>query len=739
MSHWFDHLASGLKLPSNVRRLALVVACHTAFLVSALSAQAPATGAVLLSVEEAMGPVAEALIRVGALVVTTDAAGRARLTLPAGRQALTIARIGYLPKRVSVLVLRDAEVRVTVTLEMEMVMTEVDEITVSAARTERLAGETPIRVEVITPEEVDEKTQMSPSGVTMLLNETPGVRVQSTSPSLGTGAVRILGLPGQYTAMLADGLPLYGGASSSIGPLDISPVDLLRVEVIKGAASALYGGQALGGVVNLVSKPPTGRSEFLVNRRTLGVTDGAAWLSRRFGPTLGGSFLISGTSQAREDVDRDGWGDQARAERWGVRPRLNFVDSTGRTLFVTVGHGYDARTGGTMPGAVAPDGLPFREALTSRRADIGVSGKLPTGHGGNMALRLALSTAGRQRTFGPGAREDDRISTGFVELTRSTVDARTAVVLGAALQGDGYHNELNAAFDHTWWTPGLFVTAERDVGPVTLSASVRGDLHPQAGSRVTERLALLVRPAEAWSLRLSGGTGYAPATAQLEETDAIGLRRIRPAPQLTFERSTGATVDLGGRVGGVELLITGYGAEIRKGVQLADAGDGSSDGVLVNSAGPTRIGGGEFLAIRRFRGGKLLVNYGVTWATRTDAATGAREDVPLLPRHRAGVDLMLERPGVYRIGVEAMVYGVQMLDEDPYLARSKPYVYAMFLVMRQFGRLEVVANFENLLNVRQTDFAPLVRPTPMTGGRWTVDAWAPLEGFMANVAVRYRW
>ncbi|MEP6745305.1 MAG: hypothetical protein ABJB33_07380, partial [Gemmatimonadota bacterium] len=62
MSHWFDHLASGLKLPSNVRRLALVVACHTAFLVSALSAQAPATGTVLLSVEEAMGPVAEALI-----------------------------------------------------------------------------------------------------------------------------------------------------------------------------------------------------------------------------------------------------------------------------------------------------------------------------------------------------------------------------------------------------------------------------------------------------------------------------------------------------------------------------------------------------------------------------------------------------------------------------------------------------------------------------------------------------
>ena len=59
--------------------------------------------------------------------------------------------------------------------------------------------------------------------------------------------------------------------------------------------------------------------------------------------------------------------------------------------------------------------------------------------------------------------------------------------------------------------------------------------------------------------------------------------------------------------------------------------------------------------------------------------------------------------------------------------------------MRQFGHVEVVANFENLLNVKQTDTDPLTRPTPTIGGRWTTDVWSPLEGFMANVAVRYRW
>jgi outer membrane receptor for ferrienterochelin and colicins len=84
-------------------------------------------------------------------------------------------------------------------------------------------------------------------------------------------------------------------------------------------------------------------------------------------------------------------------------------------------------------------------------------------------------------------------------------------------------------------------------------------------------------------------------------------------------------------------------------------------------------------------------------------------------------------------------YDAQPLDDDPYRTRSKPYVYVMALASRQFGPLEVVANFENLLNVRQTDYDPLVRPLPGVGGRWTTDVWAPLEGFMANVAVRYRW
>lgn len=705
----------------------------------ALPAQVPSTGTVLMTVTESMGPIGDALLRADSIAATTDAGGHARLALPPGRRTILVARIGYVPKHVTVTVVPGQVTPVAVSLEMEMKMTQVEEVTVSATRTERLAGETPIRVEVIGPAEVDERTQMAPGGLGMVLGETPGVRVQAVAPALGTSAVRILGLPGQYTAMLVDGLPLYGGAASSIGPLDISPVDLARVEVIKGPASALYGGQALGGVVNLISKPPSGRSEVLVNRRTRGVADGAAWLSHRFGPTAGGSLLLTGTAQEASDVDADGWREQPSAERWGVRPRLSVVDSAGRSLFVTAGYGHDGRIGGTTGRGISAFGGAVREQLTGDRFDLGVGARLPQGANGNLALRLALSTDGRRRVEGTSPRETDRVSTGFVEVTRGYSAARGAAVVGAVVQGDGYHNDLNGAFDHQWWTPGAFVTGERDVGPFTFSTSVRVDAHPAAGTQMTGRLAALVRPATGWSVRLATGTGFAPATALTEETEAVGLGRVVRGPALAPERSVGSTLDLAGRAGPWELLLTGYQATIADPIQLAPRGDTSGTGVLRNASGPSRYRGLEALGVLKFGGGKLLLSYGTIAATRSDPMTGARGRVPLLPNHRAGADLMLERPGVYRVGLEATYYGVQALDMDAYRTRSKPYVYTMFLVMRRVGAVEVVANFENLLNVRQTDFAPLVRPSPGLAGRMTVDAWAPLEGFTANLALRYRW
>jgi iron complex outermembrane receptor protein len=100
---------------------------------------------------------------------------------------------------------------------------------------------------------------------------------------------------------------------------------------------------------------------------------------------------------------------------------------------------------------------------------------------------------------------------------------------------------------------------------------------------------------------------------------------------------------------------------------------------------------------------------------------------------------MWEREDAGRAGVEVYYTGRQVLDENPYRAEGRPYVYVGALAERQWGRVRIFINAENLANRRQTRFDPLVRPMRNYDGRWTVDAWAPLEGFVMNAGIRIRF
>jgi iron complex outermembrane receptor protein len=89
-----------------------------------------------------------------------------------------------------------------------------------------------------------------------------------------------------------------------------------------------------------------------------------------------------------------------------------------------------------------------------------------------------------------------------------------------------------------------------------------------------------------------------------------------------------------------------------------------------------------------------------------------------------------------RIGVEAYFTGAQRLEDNPYRSLSVGYVLFGGLIERRFGRIRVFVNAENLGGVRQTRWDPLIRPSQAVDGRWTVDAWAPLDGRVVNGGVR---
>jgi iron complex outermembrane receptor protein len=225
------------------------------------------TATIRVQVRAADRPVVAAEVRVAGATHQTDASGSVTATVTPGAVALVVVKAGYAAATASVQVAAGSVQDVVVDLQPEPTVEET--VTVSSTRTGKRLEDQPMRVEVVPGEEVQEKLMMTPGDVSMLLNETNGLRVQTTSPSLGGANVRIQGLRGRYTQILADGLPLYGGQTGSIGLLQIPPMDLGQVEVIKGVASALYGMSAIGGVVNLVSRrpPATGHeAEVLVNQ-----------------------------------------------------------------------------------------------------------------------------------------------------------------------------------------------------------------------------------------------------------------------------------------------------------------------------------------------------------------------------------------------------------------------------------------------------------------------------------------
>jgi len=318
---------------------------------------------VTLAVRQGDRPLTEAAVRSGRLRTRTDAGGNATLRLPVGLQRLIVASIGFRPETLQVAVRPQVDTTITVQQLEQAALTPV---VVTATRIPRRLEDEPVRVEVLAGEDIAEKTEMRPADLTVLLREISGVRVQPTSPALGAANIRIQGLPGRYTQLLSDGLPLYGGQVGGLGLLQIPPLDLRQAEVIKGAATALYGPAALGGVVNLVSRSPSDRQEILLNQTSRSGTDAVVWLGKRLNDRWGYTVVGGVHHQDKVDVDGDGWADLPGFERAEFRPRIYWNGEHGRSLFATVGAMAENRAGGTMVGAVAP----VRMGESSMRDDL---------------------------------------------------------------------------------------------------------------------------------------------------------------------------------------------------------------------------------------------------------------------------------------------------------------------------------------------------------------------------------
>ena len=620
----------------------------------------------------------------------------------------------------------------------------IEKIQVTASRLGRIVTESATRTEIINGEEIQEKALMRPGNISMLVAETGGVRVQTTSPALGSANIRLQGLYGRYTQLLSDGLPLYGGQTASIGLLQIPPTDLANVEIIKGSASSLYGGSALGGVINLISRTPSDdyEGEVLVNVTSKSGQDITSYFASPLTDTVSASVTAGIHHQETQDLDDDGWIDIAGYERASIRPRFYWQGDNGANLYVTLGAMTEERVGGTLDDATVPDSNSFRQTQDTLRTDIGFIYDQPLGQVMNINVRGSAMNQNHEHIFGMD-NDDDNHKSSLIESSLSGYSDKTAWLVGVALQSEKFNSDSFPEFNYAYQVPGLFSQLDYEASDeISLSLSARADWHSEYGTQVSPRISLLYSP-ENWTIRGAYGKGFFAPSPFIEDIDEAGLSRLAPLENLDEERASTASIDISYVLGSMETSMTIFTSAIDNVTELVaidEMNDASGKQVhIVNTAGESEISGAELLLRYRWRDIKFTGSYLYTNGTKNDNSGVGRVPLALTPQHSAGFVAMWEEHGSHLVGFEAYYTGTQELENNPYRDRSEAYWHLGLLGQITIGKISLFVNAENLLNVRQTKVDSLVLPEQAPSGRWTTDIWSRNDGFTVNAGLRFQF
>jgi iron complex outermembrane receptor protein len=727
-------------MPYRFLSLALLV-----FIAASGPASAQHTLRVLVTDEHSGAPLpgASVVLEGTDLGAATGPDGLAVVTdIPGGEQTFVVSFVGFEPARLTLsFPLAAPETPVEVALEEGH--DEMGEVVVGATRTSRTIAEIPTRVETIAGEEIDEKISMDPSNISMLLNESPGIVVQQTSAVSGNASIRIQGLDGRYTQLLKDGFPLYGGFSGGLSLLQVPPLDLRQVEIIKGPASTLYGGDAIAGLVNLVSKTPGPEPErsLLVNATSAGGLDAGAFLAART-ERLGYTLLASGNLQRAYDGDDDAFTNIPRTRRVTVAPRGYYYPSDATTLWVGLAGTVEEREGGDVAAIEGDTGI--REAFVERSESRRLTSQARLDHAlAPATLTLKQSTSLFDRSVElPGYRFEGTQTATYSEASALVRWGAHDLVAGLDLRTDAF-DQTGAdgpELDYAFLTAGVFVQDTWDATDrLAVELGLRGDLHDAYGFFTLPRASALYRLTDALSVRLTGGLGYKAPTVFLEPSEARAFEGVLPLDdEVEAETSYGGTFDVNLQT----TLFDRVSLSLNQAVYLTQLEDAlvpiaeidAPEGGLLrygNAAGPVRTQGLETNA--RFGLGDLKLFLGYVYLDASaEGAEGERSPLELTPEHKTYTVLVWEQHGRGRVGLEAYYTGPQRLTSGE---RTPGYWVTGVMAEWRVGPARLFLNFENFLDTQQTNYDPIVlgpRATPTF-----VEVWAPTDGFIVNGGGKY--
>jgi outer membrane receptor for ferrienterochelin and colicins len=690
---------------------------------------------------------------------TTDARGLVELApAPAVGTRLRVEALGYQAR----LVAAPAPGSAPLVLLLAPSATEIDEVVVTATRTNSRIEDQPERVEVLGAEEMQEENGIKPGNIASLLGDIAGTQIQPTSPTTGNADLRIQGLQGQYSQILRDGLPLYGGFAGSFGILAVPPLDLRQIELLKGSNSTLFGGGAIAGLVNLVSKTPTlGTPQFTatLNQTTLNETNLNGFAARR-GTRWGYSAFVGLTRQQAVDVDGDGFVDVPRVRSLNVHPRLFYYPNAHSQLAAGYTGTFEQRRGGQQQ-AVRDDlqtlgGTAYFVNNASRRHTLDAVYTNDSVGTGRLTLKGAITSFGRTVLTNTTA-FDAFQTTYYTEASYlHALGAGNTIVAGLNLNGEQLRNADGRATPllspYTYTTAGVFAQDNWTPTPrFNLQAGLRYDHHSQYGGFVLPRLSGLVRITPALTARLNGGLGYRVPVPYVNSLDERDYPQVQPLRGLRAETSQGLNGDLNyehrfGPNTVLNLNQSFFYTRLQHPLILPNGGlvggpgaanyqPGSGPLTWQNAPAPVVTKGLETYVRLRAHETELYLGYVFTYARRL--YDPANPNVELAARHKLAAVAVQEVSEHLGMGIEASYTGAQYLSDG---ATTPGYPVVAALLRYRTGPWTVVLNAENVFDYRQTRCERVVLPV---GGSYSSpvfrELWAPVEGRVVNLSLNWRF
>lgn len=655
--------------------------------------------------------------------------------IPNGLQTIIFSYLGYEDVKMQFNFPLSAATPLTILLAKKE-DEELEAVVIVSTRSKRTIYNLPTRIEAISGEELEEKGNMKPGDIRMLLNESTGIQTQQTSATSYNSSIRIQGLDGKYTQVLRDGFPLYSGFSGGLSLMQIAPLDLQQVEVIKGASSTLYGGGAIAGLVNLVTKKPKDEREllFMLNGTSALGLDASAFYSQKFNK-VGTTVFASYNLGTPYDPANLGLTAIPKFDRYTLNPRL-FLDFNDKT---TMNIGFNSiienRVGGDIDfieGNKDSSNAFFEKNKTNR-----FSTQLELNHelNNNVDITFKNSLSYYDRSIEiPDFKFTGVQLSSFSEANVTYRKGKTEWITGLNLWTDLFtqHQIENAkVVDYNHITTGIFIQNTWDATEnFTLETGFRGDFQNDYGFFALPRISALYKLNSKLSMRLGSGLGYKTPTVFSEDAERLQFRNVLPidVSNTTAEQSIGSNFDVNYKTNLTDHLFFSlntllFYTQINNPLVLTALDNGVNqfkqpDGYIDTKGIETNL---------KFSFKNLSLFVGYTLADVNEHFNGTKNEFALVSKHRLNNVLMYEVEERWKIGLEAYYFSPQQLNDG---ATGREYWLFGFMAEKLWDNFSVFINFENFGDTRQTRFDTIFTG-PVTNPVFR-DIYAPVDGFVIN-------